>query len=355
MQRFFGVAQDINGNAVPSAAVRVNLAGVATLATLFSDNVYTPLVNPFTSNTDGTYQFYSRDGRYDIILTKTGFTFQNAETADTLLDDNESIVSPAQITANQNDYSPANGLNATTWRLNSDAPRTLTGIAAGFSQQPLVLVNTGSFNIILAHNSGSSVAGNRFSVPIGQNYSLVAGSSIVLQYDLGSSVWRVRAEPFPGQVLRTSVPVTVSNSAAETTIFTGTIPGGMLGTSGRLALSIVAKYTNTTGVDSNCTTRMKYGGTTVNGGGCQSITSTGFSDVAFGVIGELVAGNATNAQLGQVTNTVSPIVTGETIIRNGTAAIDSTVDQTFVVTAQLGAASLNHTFTMQHASLVYWP
>jgi hypothetical protein len=55
----------------PSALVTVIIHGTATLATLYSDDNLspTPLANPFTSNSDGSFGFYAVSGRYDITFS----------------------------------------------------------------------------------------------------------------------------------------------------------------------------------------------------------------------------------------------------------------------------------------------
>lgn len=62
----------------PQCTVTVTLHGTTTLASLFSDNGVTPLANPFTANTDGSYQFYAADGNYDATMSgglNGGFPF----------------------------------------------------------------------------------------------------------------------------------------------------------------------------------------------------------------------------------------------------------------------------------------
>lgn len=72
----------------PQCTVTVYLTGTGTLATLYSNNSVspTPLANPFTANSNGTWQFYAVNGRYDIVLSGAGigspFTI-----SDVLLDD----------------------------------------------------------------------------------------------------------------------------------------------------------------------------------------------------------------------------------------------------------------------------
>jgi hypothetical protein len=58
----------------PSCSVTVYLTGTVTKATLHSDNSGTILANPFTANTNGSWGFYTADGRYDIVLSKTAST-----------------------------------------------------------------------------------------------------------------------------------------------------------------------------------------------------------------------------------------------------------------------------------------
>lgn len=212
MQRFFGVSQDTSGNAIPSVTVRVNLAGTVTAATIYSDNLYTPKANPFTSNTDGTYQFYARDGRYDVILTKTGFTFTNSETADIRLEDFASVISPAQITANQNDYTPTNGLNALVWRLSSDATRTITGIGAGNSGQAIVIENVGSFTIAFSNQDANSAAANQIITGTGGTLNIAANGALTLRYDATTLRWRV-------------ISAAQGTNVSEVTMTPGTITG----------------------------------------------------------------------------------------------------------------------------------
>lgn len=98
------------------------------------------------------------------------------------------VVSPSQITGNQNDYSPGTG---DIVRLSSDAARNITGITAGGSGDVRVLVNVGSFTITLVHQSTSSTAANRFLVSFGADYLLAANAAAVIVYDATTSRWRV--------------------------------------------------------------------------------------------------------------------------------------------------------------------
>lgn len=205
MERHFGIAQDVSGNVIPSATIRVRLAGTGTDAIIYSDGAYTPLANPFTSETDGVYQFYARDGRYDVVLTKTGFTFDDDDTADILLEDGASVISPAQIIADQNDYAPTNGVAASIWRLTSDAARSITGITAGNSGQRLTILNVGSFALTFVNDSGLSTAANRILTGSGSDLTIASDGVIRLVYDASASRWRTTGSVAGSVVSTTTV------------------------------------------------------------------------------------------------------------------------------------------------------
>jgi hypothetical protein len=52
--------------------VTVYVSGTLTLATIFADNISTPLANPFTADATGFWFFYAANGRYDVSLTGGG-------------------------------------------------------------------------------------------------------------------------------------------------------------------------------------------------------------------------------------------------------------------------------------------
>lgn len=104
-------------------------------------------------------------------------------------------VSPAQITANQNDYNPANLDTASVLRLSSDATRNVTGLAGGGDGRVLTLHNVGTNPIVLKDASSSSSAGNRFS--FGFDVALAAKQSVTLWYDVTDARWRLVAWPQP--------------------------------------------------------------------------------------------------------------------------------------------------------------
>lgn len=125
----------------------------------------------------------------------------------------------AQITADQNNYSPATVTKLT--RFTTDAARTMTGLVAGFDGEERVFFNVGSNNLVLAHESSSSTAANRFTVPGGSSVLLVPGSSARLTYDGTASRWLVdtsvaAAQAAPaGEVVKAADQVVTNNATPQ--------------------------------------------------------------------------------------------------------------------------------------------
>lgn len=99
------------------------------------------------------------------------------------------VITPAQITADQNDYNPAGFATANVLRLSTDAARNITGLASDTGGGQLLLLNVGSFNLVLTAESGSSAAANRFAP--GGNALIAPGHGCWLWYDAASLRWRI--------------------------------------------------------------------------------------------------------------------------------------------------------------------
>ena len=98
------------------------------------------------------------------------------------------VYSPSTITSDQNNYDN-NG--ATVLRLSTDASRTITGFTAtNMAGRFMTILNIGSFDIVLANESGSSTAANRIVTGTGADYTIPAGRPMTLYYDLASLRWR---------------------------------------------------------------------------------------------------------------------------------------------------------------------
>lgn len=97
----------------------------------------------------------------------------------------------AQLTADVNDWA-VNTYSFVT--MQSDASRTVTGIAAGQDGQVLHLVNIGSFDIVFANQNAGSAAGNRIITGTGASVTVSPDQWITLIYDggaAGGGKWRI--------------------------------------------------------------------------------------------------------------------------------------------------------------------
>jgi hypothetical protein len=99
------------------------------------------------------------------------------------------VISPPQITANQNDYAPTGAATASVLQLTSDASRTISGLAGGAEGRVVSVVNIGSQPIALTDESTSSSAANRFT--LGGTLTIAAKQAAMLRYDGTASRWRL--------------------------------------------------------------------------------------------------------------------------------------------------------------------
>ena len=102
------------------------------------------------------------------------------------------FLAPAQITANQNNYSPAGWDNTVNrLELTSDGNRDITGlVATGFDRTHSVMIvneNASSGNIKLKSNSGSSTAANQFKIQ--SDLTIEPGEVQLMIYSPTSSKW----------------------------------------------------------------------------------------------------------------------------------------------------------------------
>ena len=99
------------------------------------------------------------------------------------------IATAAELTADADDYTLAAG---DILRLSGDAARSITGIAAGSDAEARLLINVGSHDLTLKHQSTSSTEANRLVVPWAGDYVMTAGGGAALVvYDATTARWRV--------------------------------------------------------------------------------------------------------------------------------------------------------------------
>lgn len=174
--------------AVPTGTVNLELAGVVRTP---GGSAATPTYSFVGDTASGIYL----NGVSILGLTTGGvdnmlFDGNGAYFAKNLRIANN-INSPAQITADQNNYAPASFTATTLLRLGSDAARAVTGLAGGAQGRAILISNQGAFTITLSHESVLSTAGNRFTCPGAVAYSLTTGKTAWVVYDNTSSRWLV--------------------------------------------------------------------------------------------------------------------------------------------------------------------
>lgn len=101
-----------------------------------------------------------------------------------------SVISPSQLVANTDNWSPTGLSTAGVIRVDLSADHNLTGIVAPASTQRILLVNISAHTLTLKHDA-TSTAANRFYLPGDVDMALSADTAVVLWYDPTSLRWRV--------------------------------------------------------------------------------------------------------------------------------------------------------------------
>jgi hypothetical protein len=134
-----------------------------------------------------------------------------------------SVITPAQITSDQNDYTPTGWADATLVRLSGDnGIRAIRGFGAETSGEVKTLKNVGSFPLYLAPEHANSTAANRISHF--EEVFLMPGQSAQIYYDGTLSRWSILTDPCPNYVtprksvhydqMPTKVPTAVAENMA---------------------------------------------------------------------------------------------------------------------------------------------
>jgi hypothetical protein len=203
VQRFSGTALDNAGNALAQPTVTVYLGGSTSAATIYGSNVFAALANPFTGNVDGTWEFYARDGRYDVAISKTGYSFGTTVTYDAVLHDPLAVLVPATLGTSTalNNYAPTNGLGYAVWKVGStnasvdlsgiSAPTISTSTALSYGPWLTIVVSSSTGALNLLDQSANSSTGNRIVTGSTATLTLQPSGSARLWYDPLDGVWRV--------------------------------------------------------------------------------------------------------------------------------------------------------------------
>jgi hypothetical protein len=74
MKKYFGVAQDRQGNILPGATAQIIDSNTGVDRALFEDDGTTPKSNPITCDVNGQFQFTSKDGLINIVINYATYT-----------------------------------------------------------------------------------------------------------------------------------------------------------------------------------------------------------------------------------------------------------------------------------------
>jgi len=163
----------------PTALVQVG-AGTTTVAPIIltsGTNLTTPVAGAI--EWDGTNLFATQT---------TGPTRKTvAYTTDVA---GQTVITPSQITSDQNDWNPTSLSTATLIRINGDASfRSLTGITAPTTDKTIKILNVGSNSLAFLKDHTSSTAANRFDML--KDEILLPGETMEIYYDLTASRWKL--------------------------------------------------------------------------------------------------------------------------------------------------------------------
>ncbi len=92
-----------------------------------------------------------------------------------------------QLTANVNDYDVG---PRSVVRVSSDASRNITGFVGIRDSRMIIVINVGSFDVVITHEDASSSANNRVITKTAGSITLTPRLSMILIYDATSLRWR---------------------------------------------------------------------------------------------------------------------------------------------------------------------
>jgi hypothetical protein len=347
-----------DGNGIYTGSGTIASAAIATVATSSTFNVNYQGSNTAITVNDSTGSVLMADKTFDsyMVVGDTGAGIYTAS-GNLVIDDSgggaalntnlriysgglslDSQITPAQITSNQNNYSPTGADNAAVIRLSSDATRTITGLV-NTSDWPdgklLTLINIGTFDIILSDENASSTAANRFT--LGTDIVLGPQKSLMIWYDTTTDRWRPFSLPtFDGVTDHGALTGLADDDHSQYALLAGRASGQTLtgGTASGNALTL-RSTTNATKGNVNLNDQ---GGNVIIGGGTTASelrlmepSGSGTNYTAF-----VAAAQSTNQTYVLPTDTPA---NGEFLRWNTGGTLDwaaPTVDNTIVINAQTG-------------------
>jgi len=278
------------------------------------------------------------------------------------------VLSPAQITGNQNNYNPTDLDKKTVIRLDVNAERIITGIVPTANNRILKLVNISSYKIYLSKEDAGSTAANRFDFI--KDIVILPKNSVEIFYDPTASRWKLLASTTPQiHILdKTTVNTTVSNSLTETSIHSVTIPANYLNNNGIIRVTIYGEYLNNSGGNADFKLNIEYNAVSMWRDQAVAVgTSTSKRAVVFefilapdnnGASAQVVFGKAIMSDAGGALAGFGDWIDDEIMAVTsfgGNASETTTTDKTLNILVQHSVQNANISFTKKLALIEYIP
>ena len=106
-----------------------------------------------------------------------------------------SIISPSQITSDQDNYAPTGWAKAQIVRIDADAFRAITSFSATFAGDTKTISNIGSYPVYFPGQHPDGTAANRIKTR--RDYILFPGESVDIWYDGTASRWEIKGYQHP--------------------------------------------------------------------------------------------------------------------------------------------------------------
>jgi hypothetical protein len=186
MQSHHNVVQRSNGSVISGASVYVYLAGTATEASIYSADGSGLITQPLLTNTEGEFEFWAANGRYDVSITYESVTdsyeiilFDSAE--DPILLDNGSDVEVGDPGTEVGGVD----VNGTTY----DAKLRINDIGGTKPAQAVLHRHSTTLPSVLLGTRSNSDDSTHAAVTASQGlFSLIAGGWTGTHYDLFGSI-----------------------------------------------------------------------------------------------------------------------------------------------------------------------
>jgi len=357
--------RNTDGTSLASGKVYTYDAGTLNYRAVYSDVGGTiPLSQPFQLDANGMKQVYA-DGSYKFII-------RTSAEADVYEFDNLFFGTTLDLGAREaTDAGNATARTSliTYGQVQDGVPpfvSTVGGTANAISLSPAVAItsyttgsrfsfvattaNTSTVTVAISGLSAKDIRKGTSLTPLSAG-DIIAGAIYEITYN--GTYFILTKGPGLNVHNRTATDISISNSAAETTIYTTTIPGGTLGAYRGLRLTMFGIHDNDTGSDRTFTWAVKLGATTL----CSTfntISTDPGNDWFFECV--ILSNNSTTAQKASMIATMvdtKATIAGESVVDYGTGAENTANDLTLVVTMTLSTASSNLTFGLKGAILEY--